>query len=171
MRGKHDAPKALRLRMRITPADAGKTYCFAAGCTDDFRITPADAGKTFTGSSTRGTITDHPRGCGENLAVARHFENGAGSPPRMRGKRFEVRTGNERIRITPADAGKTAIMPQKLYLTQDHPRGCGENPYCGMHPHLGGGSPPRMRGKPNTGCNSKIYFGITPADAGKTEFA
>ena len=33
------------------------------------------------------------------------------------------------------------------------------------------GSPPRMRGKPNTGCNSKIYFGITPADAGKTSTA
>ena len=50
------------------------------------RITPADAGKTCCRACTPCRCRDHPRGCGENhaLAVAKHgFE---GSPPRMRGK-------------------------------------------------------------------------------------
>ena len=31
-----------------------------------------------------------------------------------------------------------------------------------------GGSPPRMRGKPNTDANAAAITRITPADAGKT---
>ena len=32
------------------------------------RITPADAGKTPRWMITRKSVTDHPRGCGENLS-------------------------------------------------------------------------------------------------------
>ena len=55
-----------------------------------FRITPADAGKTQSASFECAIIKDHPRGCGEN----RHFDAG-----------FAVK-----VWITPADAGKTAII-------------------------------------------------------------
>ena len=51
------------------------------------RITPADAGKTDT--------------------LGLPERNGAGSPPRMRGKpRCDIQKG-EKTGITPADAGKT----------------------------------------------------------------
>ena len=91
---------------------------------------------------------DHPRGCGENTFVCFHFRAFLG--------------------ITPADAGKTAAAVKKLALCQDHPRGCGENCPHPTSQRARLGSPPRMRGKPQVVLNVKCFFGITPADAGKT---
>ena len=91
------------------------------------RITPADAGKTHFRNLRIALFEDHPRGCGENAGFFVHGIGIIGSPPRMRGKRFEVRTGNERIRITPAGAGKTNRGHGVLHLKRDHPRRCGEN--------------------------------------------
>ena len=71
------------------------------------RITPADAGKTCLQRQSPRSGRDHPRGCGENVAMVNCSTVGVGSPPRMRGKPkpFEWFAG---IRgITPADAGKT----------------------------------------------------------------
>ena len=51
---------------------------------------------------------DHPRGCGENDGVQANFDDEAGSPPRMRGKRIAAINPSTTPRITPADAGKTA---------------------------------------------------------------
>ena len=127
MRGKPMLSKQDLDAARITPADAGKTCTrkhiarvngdHPRGCGENRgrrgisarskRITPADAGKTHS-NGTHGTFSrDHPRGCGENLDVAKHFENGAGSPPRMRGKHGRMLSSSSRWRITPADAGKT----------------------------------------------------------------
>ena len=50
------------------------------------RITPAYAGKRPAGSSTASTPKDHPRLCGEKLAVHSFLRRGGGSPPPMRGK-------------------------------------------------------------------------------------
>ena len=91
-----------------------------------------------------------------------------GSPPRMRGKQFSAVFCAFRKRITPADAGKTLKVLQLNNLLKDHPRGCGENvPVCfrKQQPH---GSPPRMRGKPETPVPVVPADRITPADAGKT---
>ena len=70
--------------------------------------------------------------------------------------------------ITPADAGKTLHLRRHKYTTEDHPRGCGENSSCRIlrTPRLG--SPPRMRGKRCKHMSRAVYYGITPADAGKT---
>ena len=108
-------------------------------------ITPADAGKT---KPTDGYILrkqDHPRGCGENVPIAMRTVLSLGSPPRMRGKQLVARGGLDRVRITPADAGKTKHKcrranrrcgsPPRMrgkqfirqHIAQDHPRGCGEN--------------------------------------------
>ena len=93
---------------------------------------------------------DHPRGCVENLQKAVALNAGAGSPPRMRGK------------------------PRSGFCARasawDHPRGCGENatPHTRISARIG--SPPRMRGKL---CAVRVKLsltGITPADAGKTEY-
>ena len=71
-----------------------------------------------------------------------------GSPPRMRGKRKQLRPVSVGGGITPADAGKTFFAGKHPLLQLDHPRGCGEN----VQRHRS--SSPRQ--------------GITPADAGKT---
>ena len=91
------------------------------------RITPADAGKTGLHGGYRYSAEDHPRGCGENLPVARGGYHGLGSPPRMRGKRSDNWYRGRCSRITPADAGKTKTDINADMNYRDHPRGCGEN--------------------------------------------
>ena len=106
MRGKHTLSRVGRLLVRITPADAGKTFQCAALTRFNW---------------------DHPRGCGENLHALAPDVLHFGSPPRMRGKlRSQPRHRRERG-ITPADAGKTTSPAFFVLFTEDHPRGCGEN--------------------------------------------
>ena len=72
------------------------------------RITPAYAGKS---SGWRWVITisqDHPRLCGEKLALAGKFTGEVGSPPPMRGKAGEQTPETMYQRITPAYAGKSS---------------------------------------------------------------
>ena len=71
------------------------------------RITPAGAGKTLP---LYGSITpnkDHPRRCGENLAVRKSICLQTGSPPQVRGKRVMRGVVRTSPGITPAGAGKT----------------------------------------------------------------
>ena len=77
--------------------------CFAAFS----RITPADAGKTEELVEVTNKYKDHPRGCGENSKTYVDVRGTVGSPPRMRGKPFIVDGSTWKVRITPADAGKT----------------------------------------------------------------
>ena len=112
---------------------------------------------------------DHPRGCGENLYHNFRVFCRAGSPPRMRGKPSGRRSRSRKIRITPADAGKTMHPAPAKGQQWDHPRGCGENTSSGIISIICPGSPPRMRGKPAAGTEPAWQDGITPAGAGKTE--
>ena len=132
------------------------------------RITPADAGKTFGTRNCGRSAQDHPRGCGENDSTALKAEADAGSPPRMRGKPYRMRAYRECTRITPADAGKTCRKQQPNRPGQDHPRGCGENTLRYNRKNTLAGSPPRMRGKLSLYAASGAVARITPADAGKT---
>ena len=88
----------------------------------------------------------------------------------MRGKPSAAGISLTVFRITPADAGKTAVKFGFQHRFQDHPRGCGEN--CLKPVVCAGvwGSPPRMRGKLNEMKKEKLALRITPADAGKTTF-
>ena len=70
--------------------------------------------------------------------------------------------------ITPADAGKTTFISDKVLNPLDHPRGCGENTVRPRLERYNVGSPPRMRGKPLSIVQVWSVAGITPADAGKT---
>ena len=72
-------------------------------------ITPADAGKTIVRGGEIPTLQDHPRGCGENSCCTCARSRFAGSPPRMRGKHGFGDVWVRIPRITPADAGKTAV--------------------------------------------------------------
>ena len=111
------------------------------------RITPADAGKTVTRCNDKVPISDHPRGCGENVRAAENFDFSAGSPPRMRGKPDCRQVRNLCDWITPADAGKTTQSLSSGRSLRDHPRGCGENRHVQKSILQKIGSPPRMRGK------------------------
>ena len=133
------------------------------------RITPADAGKTAFYGNFNPQHEDHPRGCGENWALAPVVACMIGSPPRMRGKPRPLRRPSAFRRITPADAGKTMLAIRWRIWYKDHPRGCGEN-YFRLRRHKRcKGSPPRMRGKHYIIRGFKVVTGITPADAGKTD--
>ena len=72
------------------------------------RITPAHAGKTTAKRWIVQSATDHPRACGENIAVQYSAKSLSGSPPRMRGKLIAAAERAAQERITPAHAGKTA---------------------------------------------------------------
>ena len=91
------------------------------------RITPACAGKTTSVLPSTLPATDHPRVCGENAVEGRFFVKTAGSPPRVRGKHYLLRSAYRLPRITPACAGKTGHGRAKSVRHADHPRVCGEN--------------------------------------------
>ena len=106
----------------------------------------------------------------------------------MRGKLKSEGSHNICFRITPACAGKTRNLLQRLYRNWDHPRVCGENSFQAVpyplpldHPRVCGentspnqinksfpGSPPRVRGKPLVEVAQELRLRITPACAGKT---
>ena len=147
MRGKQCFTLLRKYCIRITPAGAGKTsrmgekdprgWDHPRRCGENVLslqfpkpppwITPADAGKTMSSSSAAAKRWDHPRGCGENAACIGWYFVVSGSPPRMRGKQVRLDDIFEKIRITPADAGKTRQGSGEKAPGQDHPRGCGEN--------------------------------------------
>ena len=155
----------------------------------DRRITPAHAGKTVARSTNSAYCSDHPRACGENCHDVELAGAVAGSPPRMRGKRFVNHAHNSFLRITPAHAGKTGGCSHNSRAHEDHPRACGENAsqiadakwltgspprmrgkrmFCGIIGLTTSGSPPRMRGKRVCLRSLLAPPRITPAHAGKT---
>ena len=71
--------------------------------------------------------------------------------------------------ITPAGAGKTLSLPERLRRRQDHPRRCGENLLYLNYEDLQVGSPPQVRGKPAVTAATVVAVRITPAGAGKTD--
>ena len=71
------------------------------------RITPAGAGKTQGRDVIAGINRDHPRRCGENVIKFGTLTSLTGSPPQVRGKRYNYLMDSQGNRITPAGAGKT----------------------------------------------------------------
>ena len=110
------SPPRMRGKLSATP------HCRIQG-----RITPAGAGKTMKEVPCVCVDEDHPRRCGENSACTGFCTVLGGSPPRMRGKPHSPYISPPRVRITPADAGKTNGGNRCLKTKRDHPRGCGEN--------------------------------------------
>ena len=85
----------------------------------------------------------------------------------MRGKVFSQHRKYNSNRITPAYAGKSAVVELLLITRQDHPRLCGEKPFSqDIFPPVPG-SPPPMRGKVTVNPDGSVTHGITPAYAGK----
>ena len=131
-------------------------------------IIPAYAGNTLCSICRRSCWKDHPRVCGEHLAVERLALVDAGSSPRMRGTLCDGRSEIVQPGIIPAYAGNTNRVRLDGIRPRDHPRVCGE--------HRGGltvlsereGSSPRMRGTLVIGRVACVVLGIIPAYAGNT---
>ena len=131
-------------------------------------ITPAYAGKRWTVAGTVAARWDHPRVCGEKASLMLASDAELGSPPRMRGKVREIKTGKSRRGITPAYAGKRRRCCAFRWLPWDHPRVCGEKGKYFIYVKRNQGSPPRMRGKGTAKACLRLLIGITPAYAGKS---
>ena len=131
-------------------------------------ITPAYAGKRYLCNSCLEGHGDHPRVCGEKRPVPAGLMLLAGSPPRMRGKVTCTGSHADALGITPAYAGKSVSVIWLVSQPQDHPRVCGEKTNMPELKGMSVGSPPRMRGKAEKPHRAYIFWGITPAYAGKS---
>ena len=91
-----------------------------------FFVSPAYAGKSPARFSSPRRCRDHPRMCGEKLALYNELNNHQGSPPHVRGK-VECVIDTVGMRgITPACAGKRLLAHVQAEPAGDHPRMCGE---------------------------------------------
>ena len=133
-------------------------------------ITPAYAGKSFLIYFFARYIQDHPRVCGEKKSRRCCTSIGLGSPPRMRGKADKHCLPFFKQGITPAYAGKRAVLPYAPAHSGDHPRVCGEKARMRSGLSQQKGSPPRMRGKDLLIEHCLFTEGITPAYAGKSRY-
>ena len=175
IRGAHPRACGENVRMRLSrssgpgssPRGRGKR-CGDAECGRLGRLIPARAGKTWTPDSLAAGSAAHPRACGENLRGAWQMCAGAGSSPRVRGKRGEVGAGADEVGLIPACAGKTWRRGPHSEARRAHPRVCGENVYGPSQIlHLRGSSP-RVRGKLAVVMICSPRSGLIPACAGKT---
>ena len=132
------------------------------------RIIPADAGNTLDADGLHVTQGDHPRGCGEHIALDYQDIDEQGSSPRMRGTRLLSDSLCPSLRIIPADAGNTCPIRAAVRRDRDHPRGCGEHPLGLTSAMTTSGSSPRMRGTQRIQCLIELGERIIPADAGNT---
>ena len=112
-----------------------------------YGITPAYAGKRIKYRSLSYCTRDHPRLCGEKRMYTLLDLLPWGSPPPMRGKDHAGKHVALDIGITPAYAGKSALLRQCQGSSRDHPRLCGEKRKTSGRNHQNQGSPPPMRGK------------------------
>ena len=86
----------------------------------------------------------------------------------MRGKGLALLHVAGGQRITPAYAGKSAVVHVVGRVSEDHPRVCGEKLTVQIRVFQNLGSPPRMRGKDSDPVLERCVEGITPAYAGKS---
>ena len=134
-------------------------------------LTPADAGRTREAGTPSAGTWAHPRRRGEDATPGAPPWPELGSPPQTRGgpsgRARRARGGG----LTPADAGRTSASSSRRTGTGAHPRRRGEDlpPNRGADGELG--SPPQTRGgRPAPRC-CRGHRRLTPADAGRTQYA
>ena len=109
-------------------------------------IIPARAGNSFTVSAISASVRDHPRACGEQVALADDVGEEEGSSPRVRGTADNARAAVHGIGIIPARAGNSRLM---------HHNSSSDT-----------GSSPRVRGTGAVAVMERVVDGIIPARAG-----
>ncbi len=96
------------------PHTRGKHSRYTRGITP-CRLTPAHAGKTFSSPEKKQKPQAHPRTRGENAPKVTPRCLLRGSPPHTRGKREQERISKNKLRLTPAHAGKTIVQNREFY--------------------------------------------------------
>ena len=110
------------------------------------RFIPAHAGNTAAPDDASGSISVHPRSCGEHYKGGGEIWAYHGSSPLMRGTHFGEKGFQEKHRFIPAHAGNTIRSRWMKTLLSVHPRSCGEHIHLERLPILDTGSSPLMRG-------------------------
>ena len=131
-------------------------------------IIPACAGNTGCREPCASRAGDHPRVCGEHLAIPRPSFPLMGSSPRVRGTLAQASDGVLQVGIIPACAGNTTKAPARYDRRWDHPRVCGEHGVGSPAVVLPLGSSPRVRGTRRGVAQGPHGPGIIPACAGNT---
>ena len=134
-------------------------------------ITPAHAGKSTSWVYPNAIIKDHPRTRGEKPSARCLPLNTVGSPPHTRGKALVLPHCPGVPGITPAHAGKRSRSLIHSPGREDHPRTRGEKILIFTKRGRKMGSPPHTRGKDKVAGNHGVGSGITPAHAGKSQWA
>ena len=133
------------------------------------RITPACAGKSAGRWSVRSGLRDHPRVCGEKRHRSLLTRSTLGSPPRVRGKVQQVFHKFFNTGITPACAGKRAVVTARSSAVWDHPRVCGEKYAIQRHPPCGFGITPACAGKRDAPTGGNAVKGDHPRVCGEKQ--
>ena len=131
-------------------------------------IIPAYAGNTAADRLRNRFNRDHPRVCGEHLALSTLASATQGSSPRMRGTPVAGAGAVVFAGIIPAYAGNTTKMIIMICTIWDHPRVCGEHVPATAPTTPPTGSSPRMRGTLRRFWRCALADGIIPAYAGNT---
>ena len=131
-------------------------------------ITPAWARKSAIWKLPILPRKDHPRVGGEKRIWYNPLRGQGGSPPRGRGKVYQLFRMGYCVGITPAWAGKRSALVWVCAKPWDHPRVGGEKTKLILLFRFRLGSPPRWRGKVAGFSVVVPPAGITPAWAGKS---
>ena len=131
------------------------------------RITPAQAGKSEIRPVSFHFHRDHPRAGGEKAAPRAQKCEEEGSPPHRRGKGHACHQATVVVGITPAWAGKSSAARGCGKAHLDYPRMGGEKSISIRFAQDTAGSPPHRRGKVAAAGLNDLIDGITPAQAGK----
>ena len=131
-------------------------------------IIPACAGNTHCSPCQKTSGRDHPRVCGEHIAVIHPLTHGRGSSPRVRGTLDAGFAGLVQVGIIPACAGNTIAPSVGRVSSRDHPRVCGEHRLPKARAQPASGSSPRVRGTQRLFRHHEFPYGIIPACAGNT---
>ena len=133
-------------------------------------IIPACAGNTMVLPRGLAHARDHPRMCGEHVAVRGLFDGVEGSSPHVRGTPVSSFLLVCLVGIIPACAGNTQRKSLRLMTVWDHPRMCGEHLSYPPQVLLTLGSSPHVRGTRHRQTTDNPTMGIIPACAGNTRY-
>ena len=148
MCGEHTTDDSFNLdHMGSSPHVRG-AHCETCPSVFETGIIPACAGSTHSKPTTRSSIRDHPRMCGEHATPRTDTPDSTG--------------------IIPACAGSTSVCFLGKFLVGDHPRMCGEHFNCEEVALMRVGSSPHVRGAHLDRRLPRRESGIIPACAGST---
>ena len=141
-------PYSTEIELGSSPRGRGKRLVVILGCCC-VGLIPAWAGKTSSGCASSSPHRAHPRVGGENPESPSNSLLDPGSSPRGRGKRRQLDTLTDGVRLIPAWAGKTPVAGLTYPTRWAHPRVGGENVSEPPSMAAASGSSPRGRGKLN----------------------